>query len=172
MNVNNMMININLNQKTVLAICASLGSLVLLTLAYAGWQWRNDWIAAHQEVSVKQAIVGPDETLVMIAAIPNAHLFGKAFSKVGQVPITNLQLQVTGIVKTLTEHGGPQSKAYISISGQPSKIYLIGDSLPYGVKVYDIAADAIILENKGHLEKLLLPRQQLNFKSRNVKERL
>lgn len=162
-----MITNINLNQKTVLAICISIGSFVLLNLGYISWQWHSDWEIAHQTVAVKETVATHDETAMMIAAIPDTHLFGKALSKVGQMPVTNLQLQVTGIVKTFSEQLGPQSKAYISISGQPGKIYLIGDSLPYGVKVYDITEDAVILENKGQLEKLVLPRQQLVFKPRD-----
>jgi type II secretory pathway component PulC len=99
-----------------------------------------------------------------ITSVPNEHLFGKMVSKTGAMPVTNLQFRVTGIVKVDTEKYEAFSKAYISISGQPSKIYQIGDSLPYGVKVYDITSDAVILENEGHLEKLPLPREHPTFK--------
>ena len=106
----------------------------------------------------------------MIASIPDEHLFGKAFSKSGDVPITNLQLRVTGIVKVQDEENGSYSKAYISISGQPSKIYQVGDSLPYGVKVYAISHDTVILENGGRLEKLPLPREKLVFKPQHKQD--
>lgn len=167
-----MMININLKQQTILAICVSLGILMLLTMGFAAWQWHEDWVIAHKTTNLKDLQPSKDETNAIIAAIPEAHIFGQALSKVGQVPITNLQLRVTGIVKMETERVGTPSKAYISISGQPSKIFQVGDSLPYGVKVYDIISNAIILENKGHLEKLPLPRESLEFKSRHVKERV
>jgi len=96
-------------------------------------------------------------------------LFGNTYSKNGDVPISDLELRVTGIVKVENETVGSASKAYISISGQPSKIFQVGDSLPYGVKVHDISFDAVILENGGHLEKLPLPRETLEFKPREVK---
>lgn len=167
-----MMMTINLKQQSVFLICAALGCLALLTLGLSIWQWHKDWVTAHPQVSFKDNHVNTDETTVMIAAIPEEHIFGQAFSKIGQVPITNLQLRVTGIVKTESEQTGTQSKAYISISGQPSKIFQVGDSLPYGVKVYDIISNAIILENKGHLEKLPLPREKLEFNARNLQERV
>ena len=63
-----------------------------------------------------------------------------------------------------SNRSGPVSKAYISIDGQPSKIYQVGESLPSGVKVYDITPNEVVLENDGNLEKLPLPREQLKFK--------
>jgi hypothetical protein len=56
------------------------------------------------------------------------------------------------------------------MSGQPSKIYQVGDSLPYGVKVHEITHDAVILENGGHLEKLPMTREKLKFKPRDTEE--
>lgn len=168
MNVNDMIANLNINigqigQRGVIAICASFAALICLTLVYAFWQWHSDWVLVHQTTTIP-SVTRSDEAADMIASIPSEHIFGKAFSKGGEVPITNLQLRVTGIVKVDAEDGIEFSKAYISISGQPSKIYQIGDSLPYGVKVYSISADAVILENDGHLEKLPLPREKLQFK--------
>lgn len=168
MNVNALMINIQLTQRVVLGLCAALAVLVCFTFIYSAWQWRADWVLAHQAAAAP-TVATVDETANMIAAIPDEHLFGQSFSKSG-MPTSNLQLRVTGIVKVDNEQGGTVSKAYISISGQPSKIYQTGDSLPYGVKVYDIAPDAVILENDGHLEKLPLPREQLQFKPRNKQE--
>lgn len=170
MNVNAMMININLPQRVVLGIGTGLAVLVFITLVYSVSQWHADWVLAHQETATAPTITATDETASMIAAIPSEHLFGKNFSKAGDVPITSLQLRVTGIVKVENEAGNNVSKAYISIAGAPSKIYQIGDSLPYGVKVYDITPNIVILENDGHLEKLPLPREELHFKPRDQQE--
>lgn len=168
------MININLNRHTVLAICASLMLLVGITLSYALWQWHRDWLLAHQETITVSPLATIDETAEMIAAIPSYHLFGQSFSN-GTVPITNLQLRVTGIVKSFHEANGG-SKAYISISGQPGKIFQVGDNLPYGVKVYEITPDTVILQNDGRLEKLPLPREKIKFKPnstfKSIQERL
>lgn len=154
-----------------MGITATLGALALFTLGYALWQWRADWILTHQPMQQTQTLANTDMAADMIAALPDEHLFGKALGS-GDVPVTQLQFRVTGIVKINTAQGNTQSKAYISISGQPSKIYQMGDSLPYGVKVYDILPNAVILENEGRLEKLPLPRQQLEFKPRNTEERV
>jgi type II secretory pathway component PulC len=139
-------------------------------MIFAFQQWHNDWSLAHQEITHAANVTAKDETADMIAAIPDEHIFGQNLVDSGNMPITNLQLRVTGIVKVETEDAKSVSKAYISISGQPGKIYQAGDSLPYGVKVYDITPDTVILENDGHLEKLPLPRERLQFKQRNTEE--
>ncbi len=136
-----------------------------LTFFYTLWQWRTDWVSAHQAIPAP-ALVSIGATAEKMAAIPDEHLFGAAAS---DVPISSLQLRVTGIVK-MNSSGNAASKAYISIAGQPSKIYRIGDSLPYGVKIQAITADTVIVENDGHLEKLPLPREKLQFKMRNEEE--
>lgn len=157
------MIDINLTQRTMMGICIGLAALFGFTLLFTLWTWYEDWQLAHQMKARAMAIASNDETTNMIIAIPEAHLFGQTD---GDMPITSLQLRVTGIVKTGDEQDGSASKAYISISGQPSKIYKLGDDLPYGVKVYEITPDSVILENDGKLEKLPLPRERLEFKPR------
>lgn len=160
-----MTLNFENQQHIIVAVCIALALLTSFTFIYVTWQWRDDWLLTQQEAKAA-AIPKADETANLIASIPDAHLFGLSLSN-GDVPITNLQLLVTGIVKA--EDGS--SKAYISIAGAPSKIYQSGDSLPYGVKVYDITQDTVILENDGRLEKLPLPREKLQFKPFNAEER-
>lgn len=154
------MLNINLSQRTMLGIGVLLALLAVYTLFYSLWQWQHDWRLAHDEPPTGSELSNRNQTDALIAALPNTHLFGKNLSKTSDMPITNLQLNITGIVKTDNAH----SKVYISISGQPGKIYQMGDSLPYGVKIADISTNAVILENDGHLEKLPLAREPLIFK--------
>lgn len=158
-----MITDFSISQRGMLAVCAVLLTLIGITLIHIFWQWHSDWHLTQSLVSVKPTIAKSSETSKLIASLPKAHLFGNALSKDGQVPITNLQLRVTGIVKVEGDESNTFSKAYISISGQPSKIYQVGDHLPYGVKIYAILPDAVILENDGHLEKLPLPREPLQF---------
>lgn len=160
-------ININHAQRYVLGAFAAMAILVSITLGYSVLQWQKDWIVAHKEIAATTSMAKTDQTTQMISAIPDDHLFGKAFAGLGEAPVTNLQFRVTGIVKVEGTEAGTNSKAYISISGAPGKIYQVGDSLPYGVKVYAITPDAVILENDGRIEKLPLPRQPLEFKSKN-----
>lgn len=159
-------INASLKQHIPIGISIIIGIMVLFMTIYSLHQWHVDWIIAHDRSAEHIPVTTKDETADMIAAIPEEHLFGQSFSQGGAVPITNLQLSVTGIVKVDTENNGSVSKVYISMAGAPSKIYQAGDSLPYGVKVYEITDDTVILENDGHLEKLPLPRERLQFKPR------
>jgi type II secretory pathway component PulC len=121
----------------------------------------------HQ-TPVAPVLTKTNQDNAMIASISGDHIFGKS-SNLGQMPVTNLQMKVTGIVK-VSEQSGLTSKVYISVSGQASKIYKVGDNLPYGVKIYEITPDAVVLENDGHLEKLPLPREKIIFKPRKVEE--
>lgn len=159
-------INQDIRQNAPLIIATALGLVVLMTTINDFRQWYSDWATTRLHETTAQAFNAKDETAEMIAAIPSEHLFGQKLAG-SNMPITSLELRVTGIVKA-AEGTESTSKAYISISGQPSKIYQVGDSLPYGVKVYEITADTIILENDGHLEKLPLPRDRLQFKNREM----
>ena len=169
-----MMISLNINhfRQYMLGGLAILAATTCFILGYSLWQWHSDWQLAHQEQGHAPSVAKSDPSLGMISAIPNDHLFGEALNGLGEAPITNLQLRVTGIVKVEDEVDGNTSKAYISIAGKPGKIYQVGDSLPYGVKIYAINADAVILENDGHIEKLPLPRNPLQFKPKPNEEAL
>ncbi len=157
-----MILNVQMNQRYLMAIAAGLSLLVVFTFCYDFSAWYFDWKLAHQVLTAKVKI--DDSSARLIASIPEQHLFG--LSDTGEMPITNLQLRVTGIARESNAMGENVSKAYISIAGSPSKIYQVGDSLPDGVKINDIKPDTVILENGGRLEKLPLPREPLQFKPR------
>jgi type II secretory pathway component PulC len=160
------MINENIQQRAAILISTLVAVLLLYTLIQTLGQWRHDWSLAHQTIPVPVS-VAPDKTAEMITALPEAHLFGlhTGLSKLGDIPITSLELRITGIVKIATEQNNTLSKALISIAGQPSKIYQVGDRLPMGVKVYAITPDAVVLENDSRLEKLPLPRKKVEFRA-------
>lgn len=161
-----MILNRQLNQRYLLAFALAMSILVLFTFCYDFSSWYFDWKLAHTTPAVKVRL--DDNTAREIAAIPNQHLFGLSAS--GEMPVTNLQLRVTGIAIEANALGENVSKAYISIAGAASKIYQVGDSLPDGVKINDIKPDTVILENGGRLEKLPLPREPLQFKPREKEE--
>jgi len=161
-----MVLNINLPQQAVNAIYGGLAILVGMTLIVCVMQWREDWHLAHQAPApVTQSV---DKSIAMIAAIPGNHIFGKSAG--GKIPISSLEIKVTGIVKTEDEEGNETSKAYISQGGQPAKIYIVGDKITDGVKIHSISADTVIVDNGGELEKIPLPRQPLEFKPRDDAE--
>lgn len=140
-----------------------IGLLLCCALLLFSWQWYSDWQLVQQKVVPTSTIAHrEDGSQTLIASLPNTHLFGKPISA-GSVPLSSLQFKVSGIVKT---EFNKDSKVYISLAGGESKIFHVGDKLPYGVKVYEITPDAVILENDGHLEKLTLSREKLQFKAR------
>jgi len=160
-----------LNLKPATLISLSLGCLVILfvmTILYIVLGWQADWTLTQQKAASTKTIVNKNANSELIATIADHHLFGKNFTKEGVVPFSNLEISVTGIVKVVKENNRTFSKAYISVAGAPSKIYQIGDTLPSGIKIYTITSQEIILNNGGQLEKLRLPRQQLQFKPRKA----
>lgn len=158
---------VQLNQRHLLGGVASLGVIVCATFIYVAGAWYLDWQLAHQVVKPVVKL-DSDANARLIASIPKQHLFGLA--PTGDMPVTNLQLRVTGIAREANSNSENVSKAYISIAGAPSKIFQVGDSLPDGVKIYDITPTTVILENAGQLEKLPLPRTKLEFKPRDPEE--
>jgi len=152
-----------MSQRAMMGLCLGMAALVFLTFTCSVQQWYKDWAITRQASASSVVIAKIDQASDLIAAIPSYHLFGKPIS---QVPVSNLHMSVTGIVK-VSNQSGLVSKAYISIDGQASKIYKVGDELPNGVRINAISHDAVILENDGKFEKLPLPRQKLNFKPKH-----
>ena len=151
-------------QHYLLMACIATGIMICFILFEAISQWRNDWMLVHEQPAF---VVQADKNsgMDLIHTLPNHHLFGQTLTS-GAVPITNLQLRVTGIVMMDNTDYHHESKAYISMAGQASKMYRIGDRLAEGVNIYDITSDSVILENDNHIEKLPLPREKLKFKNR------
>lgn len=97
------------------------------------------------------------------------HLFGINLTSTTFVPVTNLQLQLVGIMKAANEQ---DSRAIISVNGQKAKIYRIKDIIISDVKIISIYTNAILLENGGQIEKLPLNRNPLLFKNKLSDKRL
>ena len=150
-------------QQTTLLGCLFLALLSIFTLFYDGWQWHSDWRLIHEPLPAIPTTGKMAETIDP-SLILDAHLFGKSLINPSDVPISSLHLQVTGIVKIENNQANQDSKVYLSMSGQPSKIYRIGETVSAGVKIYSIQRDAVILENNGRFEKLPLQREPLKFK--------
>lgn len=156
-----------IRQPSQAMLCIALGIMALALLSMAIKSWHQDYQLSHDGTitrNVKKSIAFNNNEQI-IDAIPKAHLFGQSMLSVGNMPITNLEMHLTGIV-----HGDKQSKAYIVIARDHGKIYSTGDKLPYGAKIYAITNDTVILQNEDRLEKLSLARPHLQFKARNTLE--
>lgn len=143
--------------------------LAIITLIFNIQQWRADWQLTHTSIA-PQTMTMLNQNAALIAEVPTLHVFGKPLQTASDVPVSSLELRITGIAKNTRPSEQNTSKAYISISNQPSKIFHVGDTISFGVKLYDIIDDAVVVENNGRLEKLPLVRNKLDFKPRPAKE--
>lgn len=152
-----------IRQQNAMIISIGLLFCFIFSLLIALHAWYQDWQLTQIKV-VPPLLTSKNDMAALITAIPEVHLFGQTINN-AQVPVSSLQLKVTGIVST-DDNKGAGSKVYISAEGQPGKIYKTGEIVSHGVKVYEISKNTVILENNGKLEKLPLVREKLQFKSR------
>lgn len=152
-------------QYYLLGSCIGLAFISGFTFFYSLWQWSSDWELAYRKPSYVAPLL-KENSIDIATVLPRTHVFGQAITS-GTVPITNLQLRITGIVLMDNNEYHTDSKAYISMGEQMSKAYRIGDTIADRVKIYDITPDAVILENDKQIEKLPLPREKLTFKPRS-----
>jgi len=86
--------------------------------------------------------------------IANLHLFGVAPSNNYQgITNTRLPLILEGVM--LTQPSSQQS-ALIADSGEPAKLYRIGDTIAGKAQLVEILSDRVILDRKDNLERLML----------------
>jgi type II secretory pathway component PulC len=141
------------------------GMLLIYTLVSMLFAWHADFVISQGQTAISshaEDVASAETTL--IAGLPAAHLFGmQADEDTDFLPITSLQLHLTGIIKDTEDN---VSKVIISEAGQPGKIYSVGDALTTGIKIYSISEDGIVLEHGGRLEKLPLVRAKLQFQDK------
>jgi type II secretory pathway component PulC len=138
----------------VLFLCLFVINLIQTVIA-----WYDDVMITRLNTSLSLN-TSTENVAQSIAQIPSEHLFGKLGSSHAALPITSLQIRLIGVIKADPEKF---SRVIISESGQPGKIYSIGDSLSSGIIINSITDEGVILENDGHLEKLPLQRTPLAF---------
>jgi len=139
-------------------------STLLISLIATPISWYKDIKLSKAQSSRENISVAVTaKNLDLINELPKQHLFGSAIhsSNTNNLPITNLQLSLIGIIQSQPES---KSSVIISSAGQPGKVYFIGDKISETLEVGAITKDGVILENNGRLEKLPLKRQKLAFK--------
>lgn len=96
--------------------------------------------------------------------VAEAHLFGEAAVEAPPVvvqetldaPDTNLSLELLG---TLAADRKEESYALIHERGKETKVYAIGEAVTADAKLHAVYADRVLLERRGKLEALRLPRE-------------
>lgn len=106
----------------------------------------------------------PNQNLV--AQLPDAHLFGSFQSLNKNLPDTTLSLQLQGL---MTASDSKSSTALIALPGQAAKVYKVGQTVPGGATIFQILQNAVVLRDRGKLEKLPLNRGKLLFAIANQK---
>ena len=136
------------DHRTPLVITALLGVLLLLAV----WQFAQTFISAPvTTTSMTQAV--PEK----LQNLADLHLFG-VFAATDNLPVTQLPFTLEGTVVFIDAPN--QSRALISSSSEPAKVYQVGDTLPGNATITRIAKDYVVLNDNGTLEKLALP---INF---------
>lgn len=103
-------------------------------------------------VEVAQPVAAPD-----YLQISEWHLFGQLQTAVEQATITETRLQLK-LLGTFVSSTTPMS-AVIQAEDGTQKKYKIGDALPGGAVLEDIAASRVLLSHNGRRESLALQRQ-------------
>ena len=148
-------------QHWFLLLSAFAGFLLLVMLYFSITELSSDIKLSHKVVQPTAIKTQTDDSVQnLIAALPQAHLFGQKPLATSYIPITSLNIRLTGILKA---PAGSLSKAIIANADKPGEVYRVGDTLPGGIGVYAIDETGIVLENAGHLEKLPLIRPVLSF---------
>lgn len=145
--------------KVTAALFAGLAFLGVISMLGTWWSdIRLSTVSKASVITMRNAFSPLQE---LMQTIPNAHLFGREV-RADNAPITSSEVRLTGIVQMGSEEENTSfSKAIISVQGGGGKIYQVGDVLPNGIKIISIEPEAVILDNKGHSERLPLQRPRL-----------
>lgn len=141
------------------ALFAVLALMSLLTL-FGGW-WSDVRLSSLSgPVDVLQSLSSSSNELLTV--IPQAHLFGYRAPDAAYIPITSSEMRLTGVTQLGSEDDeNAFSRAIISVQGGIGKVFQVGDVVQEGVKLTSIQADAVVLDNNGHSERLPLQRATL-----------
>jgi type II secretory pathway component PulC len=121
---------------------------------YNEFQGSNQVINANKKNGIETSDVLSQESQTnIVAAASNLHLFGHSLSTSKDIPLSALNLKLTGIFFGDTEK---DSKASIIYNEQAEKLYGINDTLPNGVVVERIFPNEVIIKYNGELQKLTL----------------
>ena len=94
-----------------------------------------------------------------VGSVLQARLFGavQAVPQTGEnAPQTRVPLILAGTLASTDPKAG---LAIIGETAQNAKVYAVGGSVPGGMRLHEVYADRVVLENGGALETLLLPRK-------------
>ena len=99
------------------------------------------------------------------ADIGSAHLFGQPLTikklnpmATAEIPESSLNVTIKGIL-ALTD--AQQSVAILSVDNAADKVFKVGAELTLGHRVHQIVADGVVVDHRGKLEMVRLPRASM-----------
>jgi general secretion pathway protein C len=98
-----------------------------------------------------------------VGLITNAHLFGTqpvaapSTQDAATAPPSTIPLMLTGVVAV--DDDPRNGLAIIGQTGQATKVYTVGETVPGGAQLHSVYADRVVNDRDGHLESLQLPKQ-------------
>lgn len=149
-------------------------AVTVLLIALAAWQLASlAWVfapySAPETGQVKAlggapAVAGNGQVSEAdMSRVAEAHLFGVASEdapapvavQTVDAPDTTLSLELLG---TIASDVASESYALIHERGKETKVYAIGEVVTSGAKLHSVYADRVLLDRKGKLEALRLPK--------------
>ncbi len=135
----------------------SIALMLLIAYQLASATWAI--VSPQAGVSAEGTPVAPAEPPPDPEAIASRHLFGEAnvAPRVGAVdaPETRLNLTLRGIAAS---GSAKYARALIAGPDAKEKVYAVGAEVPGGARVHEIHADRVLLNRRGTLETLRLPK--------------
>ena len=174
-------------QKKYTLLTSALAGLLLvllgLTSAQVFWQAYDYWAVPKTTVPNVANLPALMTNLPKAAGyaddIGSAHLFGRplAVSTVNQIatadiPTSVLQVTIKGILSLADD---TKSMAILSVKNAADKVFKAGDVLTTDYSIHQIIADGVVVDHKGRLEIIRLPRAtlaELTAKAASVKDGL
>jgi type II secretory pathway component PulC len=86
----------------------------------------------------------------LVSALPSYHLFGQIESE-ASMPTTDLNLELAGV---FANSDAKQARAAISVNGDATKLFSIGQTILPGVTLNKVFDTKIYINNQGRTEQL------------------
>lgn len=100
--------------------------------------------------------------IARVETLPDTPFFGRAAVEsksepevdLANIPITQLNLVLSGVLDNSTKD---KASALVAEKGKPAQRVYVGDKLPGGAELYQVAVDHVVLRRNGKMEKLTYP---------------
>jgi general secretion pathway protein C len=122
------------------------------------------WINLHGELALSKQdtfiVTSPKRKPVRI--LPLFGLYVPLSANDADVKESSLNLTVVGVVLSSS---GQDSHVILQLDNGEQKIYQVGDVVPGGARVMRITEEGVLLNRKGDVESLILPKNELLFEA-------